>query len=251
MRNDAEAWRVKLEGILLPTRTLRRAAGGSLVTLPGYTEGAWWVQDAAAALPARLFGFLDGREVVDLCAAPGGKTAQLAAAGARVTAVDRSTRRLERLVANLRRLALPIEAVAADALTWRPPRPVDAVLLDAPCSTTGAIRRHPDVPHLKAPDDVARLAVVQDNLLRAAIDMLRPGGTVIYCTCSLEPEEGPERIAGLLSAGAPVVRRAIDPDEIGVRTDWITPEGDLRTLPCHFGEYDGIDGFFCARLVKD
>jgi 16S rRNA (cytosine967-C5)-methyltransferase len=236
---------------LLPTGTLRRAAGGSLVTLPGYTEGAWWVQDAAAALPARLFGVLGGREVVDLCAAPGGKTAQLAAAGARVTAVDRSSRRLERLVANLRRLALPIEAVAADALTWRPARPVDAVLLDAPCSTTGAIRRHPDVPHLKAPDDVVRLAVVQDNLLRAAIDMLRPGGTLIYCTCSLEPEEGPDRIAGLLGAGAPVARRAIDPDEIGVRPEWITVEGDLRTLPCHFNEYDGVDGFFCARLVKD
>ena len=251
LRNDAEAWSAKLQGILLPTGTLRRAAGGSLVTLPGYAEGAWWVQDAAAALPARLCGFLGGHVVVDLCAAPGGKTAQLAAAGARVTAIDRSARRLERLVANLQRLGLPIEAVAADALTWRPPRPVDAVLLDAPCSTTGAIRRHPDVPHLKAPDDVARLAVVQDNLLRAAIDMLRPGGTLIYCTCSLEPEEGPERIAGLLDAGAPVARRAIEPGEIGVRPEWITPAGDLRTLPCHFNEYDGIDGFFCARLVKD
>ena len=251
LRDDAQTWCAKLEGILLPTGTLRRSAGGPLVALPGYTEGAWWVQDAAAALPARLFGVLGGREVVDLCAAPGGKTAQLAAAGAIVTAIDRSSRRLERLVANLRRLALPIEAVAADALTWRPSRPVDAVLLDAPCSTTGAIRRHPDVPHLKAPDDVARLAVVQDNLLRAAIDMVRPGGTLIYCTCSLEPEEGQDRIAELLGSGAPVARRAIDPDEIGVRPEWITAEGDLRTLPCHFDEYDGIDGFFCARLVKN
>ena len=251
LRDDAEVWCDKLQGILLPTGTLRRAAGGALVTLPGYAEGAWWVQDAAAALPARLFGDIRGHEVVDLCAAPGGKTAQLAAAGASVTAVDRSTRRLERLVANLDRLALPIKAVAADALTWRPPRPVDAVLLDAPCSTTGAIRRHPDVPHLKVPDDVARLAVVQDNLLRAAINMLRPGGTLIYCTCSLEPEEGTERIAGLLDAGAPVARRPINPDEIGIRSEWITAEGDLRTLPCHFDEYDGIDGFFCARLVKN
>ena len=250
LRGEIEAWCVKLQGILLPTGTLRRAAGGSLVTLPGYAEGAWWVQDAAAALPARLFGDLGGREVVDLCAAPGGKTAQLATAGARVTAVDRSARRLERLVANLERLAVPIEAVAADALTWRPPHPVDAVLLDAPCSTTGAIRRHPDVPHLKLPDDVARLAVVQENLLRAAIDMLRPGGTLVYCTCSLEPEEGVQRIEALVQAGAPVARRAIDPDEIGVRPEWITVEGDLRTLPCHFEEYDGVDGFFCARLVK-
>jgi 16S rRNA (cytosine967-C5)-methyltransferase len=251
VKSDPEYWAGKLEGRVLATRTVRAVVHGAVTALPGFSEGAWWVQDAAAALPARLFGFLDGQDVVDLCAAPGGKTAQLAAAGARVTAIDRSTRRLERLVANLQRLALPVDAVAADALTWRPPQPVDAVLLDAPCSTTGAIRRHPDVPHLKAPEDVARLAVVQDNLLRAAIDMLRPGGTLVYCTCSLEPEEGSERIAGLLRTGAPVARRAIDPDEIGARPEWITVEGDLRTLPCHFDEYDGIDGFFCARLVKE
>jgi 16S rRNA (cytosine967-C5)-methyltransferase len=250
LRDDAETWRAKLDGVLLPTGTLRRAAGGALATLPGYTEGAWWVQDAAAALPARLFGDIAGREVVDLCAAPGGKTAQLATAGARVTAVDRSTRRLERLIVNLQRLELPIAAVGADALTWRPPHPVEAVLLDAPCSTTGAIRRHPDVPHLKIPEDVARLSVVQENLLHAAIDMLRPGGTLIYCTCSLEPEEGSGRIESLFYAGAPVERREIHPSEIGAPPEWITASGDLRTLPCHFGEYDGIDGFFCARLVK-
>jgi len=250
LRDDVEAWRAQLDGVLLPTGTLRRAAGGALATLPGYAEGAWWVQDAAAALPARLFGNLAGREVIDLCAAPGGKTAQLATAGARVTAVDRSSRRLERLVANFERLGLPVEAVGADALTWRPPHPVEAVLLDAPCSTTGAIRRHPDVPHLKSPEDVARLSVVQESLLQAAIDMLQPGGTLVYCTCSLEREEGPERIEALLDAGAPVARRGIEPDEIGAPPEWVTPDGDLRTLPCHFGEYDGIDGFFCARLVK-
>ena len=235
---------------IVADRNAAPGSRGSLVTLPGYNEGAWWVQDAAAALPARLFGVLGGREVVDLCAAPGGKSAQLAAAGARVTAVDRSTRRLERLVANLRRLALPIDAVAADALTWRPAQPVDAVLLDAPCSTTGAIRRHPDVQHLKSPEDVTRLSMVQENLLRAAVDMLRLGGTLVYCTCSLEPQEGPERIEALLCSGAPMTRREIEPDEIGARPEWITPEGDLRTLPCHFDEYDGIDGFFCARLIK-
>jgi 16S rRNA (cytosine967-C5)-methyltransferase len=124
------------------------------------------------------------------------------------------------------------------------------VLLDAPCTTTGAIRRHPDVPHLKLPEDVARLAVVQDNLLRAAIDMLQPGGTLIYCTCSLEPEEGQQRVEALLRDGVPVKRRAIDPDEIAVEPEWVTAKGDLRTLPCHFAEYDGLDGFFCARLVK-
>jgi 16S rRNA (cytosine967-C5)-methyltransferase len=250
LRGDGEEWCAKLQGVMLPTGTLRRAAGGALASLPGFAEGAWWVQDAAAALPARLFGDLAEREVVDLCAAPGGKTAQLAIAGARVTAVDRSSRRLMRLAANLDRLALPVVAVAADALTWRPTHPVNAVLLDAPCSTTGAIRRHSDVPHLKTPDDVVRLAAVQDNLLRAAIEMLQPGGTLVYCTCSLESEEGVGRIAALLEAGAPVARRAIDPREIGASPEWITTEGDLRTLPCHFDQYDGIDGFFCARLVK-
>lgn len=250
LREDAEGWCGRLQGTLLPTGTLRRPAGGSVAALPGYAEGAWWVQDAAAALPARLFGELAGREVVDLCAAPGGKSAQLASAGARVTAIDRSTRRLDRLIANFGRLSLPIEAVVADALAWRPPHPIDAVLLDAPCTTTGAIRRHPDVPYLKAPEDVARLSVVQENLLRAAIDMLQPGGVLVYCTCSLEPEEGPQRIEALLRTGAPVARAGIDPGEVGANPDWITAEGDLRTLPCHFAEFDGVDGFFCARLVK-
>jgi 16S rRNA (cytosine967-C5)-methyltransferase len=250
LREDAEGWCGRLQGTLLPTGTLRRPAGGSIAALPGYAEGAWWVQDAAAALPARLFGELAGREVVDLCAAPGGKSAQLASAGARVTAIDRSSRRLDRLIANFDRLSLPIEAVVADALAWRPPHPIDAVLLDAPCTTTGAIRRHPDVPYLKAPEDVARLSVVQENLLRAAIDMLQPGGILVYCTCSLEPQEGPQRIEALLRTGAPVARAGIDPGEVGANPDWITAEGDLRTLPCHFAEFDGVDGFFCARLVK-
>jgi 16S rRNA (cytosine967-C5)-methyltransferase len=250
LRSDDGAWCDKLQAIKLPTGSLRRVAGGSVTALPGYAEGAWWVQDAAASLPVRLFDEVAGRETVDLCAAPGGKTAQLVNAGARVTAIDRSARRLDRLVANLKRLGLPVAAQAADALTWRPDRPVDAVLLDAPCTATGAIRRHPDVPHLKHPEDVARLAVVQENLLRAAVEMLRPGGTLVYCTCSLEPEEGPARIAALIGSGAPVEHRPIAPDEIGAPPEWVTPEGDLRTLPYHFGEYDGIDGFYAARLVK-
>jgi 16S rRNA (cytosine967-C5)-methyltransferase len=250
IRGDPQVWCEKLQAMVLPTGTLRRQAGGAVTSLPGYAEGAWWVQDAAAALPARLLGDVAGREVVDLCAAPGGKSAQLACAGAHVIAIDRSTRRLDRLVANFGRLALPIEAVAADALTWRPGRPIAAVLLDAPCTTTGAIRRHPDVPHLKSPDDVARLSVVQENLLRAAADMLAPGGTLVYCTCSLEPEEGPRQIDGLIRAGAPVVRQEITADEVGGHGEWITARGELRTLPCHLTEYDGIDGFFCARLIK-
>src|SRR5580704_6581980 len=249
-RANANGWCETLGATPLPTGTLRRAGGGAVSTLPGYAEGAWWVQDAAAALPARLFGDVAGLQVVDLCAAPGGKTAQLADAGAFVTAIDRSSRRLERLVSNLRRLSLPAATVAADALTWRPERPVDAVLLDAPCSATGAIRRHPDVPHLKRPADVARLAMIQDKLLRAAVEMLRPGGMLVYCTCSLEPEEGPQRIEALLRSGAPVERRPVAAEEIGTPPEWVTAEGDLRTLPFHLAEYDGIDGFYGARLVK-
>ncbi|MBV8889868.1 MAG: MFS transporter [Alphaproteobacteria bacterium] len=250
LRTEEAGWCERLAAMRLPTGTLRRPAGGSVSALPGYVEGAWWVQDAAAALPVRLFGPLHGREVVDLCAAPGGKTAQLASAGASVTAIDRSPRRLERLVGNLDRLHLPAAAVAADALTWRPEHPADAVLLDAPCTATGAIRRHPDVPHLKVPEDVSRLSAVQEGLLEAAIEMLRPGGMLVYCTCSLEPEEGAHRIDALLRRGAPVVRQPVEAGEIGGRAEWISAEGDLRTLPCHLGEYDGLDGFFGARLIR-
>jgi 16S rRNA (cytosine967-C5)-methyltransferase len=250
LRGEDDAWCEKLQATKLPTGSLRRPAGGSVTALPGYAEGAWWIQDAAASLPVRLFDGVAGRQVIDLCAAPGGKTAQLASAGARVTAIDRSTRRLDRLVANLSRLSLPVSAIAADALSWRPDQPADAVLLDAPCTATGAIRRHPDVPHLKHPEDVARLAVVQENLLRAAVDMLRPGGTLVYCTCSLEPEEGPQRVDALLRSGAPMARLPIEADAIGAPADWVTPGGDLRTLPCHLAELDGVDGFYAARLVK-
>jgi 16S rRNA (cytosine967-C5)-methyltransferase len=250
LRANATGWCESLAATPLPTGTLRRAGGGAVAALPGYAEGAWWVQDAAAALPARLFRNIAGLQVVDLCAAPGGKTAQLADAGACVTAIDRSSRRLERLVANLKRLSLPAATVAADALTWRPEQPVDAVLLDAPCSATGAIRRHPDVPHLKRPADIARLAMIQDKLLHAAVEMLRPGGMLVYCTCSLEPEEGPQRVEALLRSGVPVERCPISAEEIDMPAESITADGDLRTLPFHFAEYDGIDGFYGARLVK-
>jgi 16S rRNA (cytosine967-C5)-methyltransferase len=150
----------------------------------------------------------------------------------------------------MKRLNLPTAAVAADALTWRPPQPIDAVLLDAPCTATGAIRRHPDVPHLKRPADVARLAVIQDKLLRAAVEMLRPGGILVYCTCSLEAEEGPQRIDALLRSGADVERQPLGADELGIPGEWLTSQGDLRTLPFHLSEFDGLDGFYGARLVK-
>jgi 16S rRNA (cytosine967-C5)-methyltransferase len=247
---DVEHWRQALDAVLLPTGTLRRSAGGAITSLPGYSEGAWWVQDAAAALPARLFPDLAGQHVIDLCAAPGGKTAQLAAAGARVTAIDRSPRRVERLHANLARLALNAECLVADAAVWRPPEPARFVLLDAPCTATGAIRRHPDVPHLKGGDDVARLAAVQERLLAASVEMLAPGGMLVFCVCSLEPQEGVQQVTRLLSRGAPLKRRPVDPAEIGGLAECVTGDGDLRTLPCHLAAFEGLDGFYAARLVR-
>jgi 16S rRNA (cytosine967-C5)-methyltransferase len=250
VRTDVEKWRGLLDAVLLPTGTLRRTGGGAIMSLPGYGEGAWWVQDAAAAIPATLFGKIAGERVIDLCAAPGGKTAQLAAAGAYVTAIDRSPRRLDRLNHNLARLGLPVESLVADAAVWRPPEPARFVLLDAPCTATGAIRRHPDVPHLKSPDDVARLSAVQERLLGAAIEMLAPGGTLVYCTCSLEAQEGPLQVQRLFARSAPVKRWPITAADVGGLGDCVTADGDLRTLPCHLSQYDGIDGFYAARLVR-
>ena len=247
---DGARWAALLGADMLPTGTLRRTAGGAVGELPGYGEGAWWVQDAAASLPARLLGDIAGRPVLDLCAAPGGKTAQLAAAGARVTAVDRSATRLKRVKDNLKRLKLTAETIAADAAAWRPRAPVPFILLDAPCSTTGAIRRHPDVPHLKSPQDVVRLTEVQDRLIVAAAGMLATGGVLVYCVCSLEPEEGPERIAALLATGAPFERLPIRPSEVGGLAELVSADGDLRTLPCHLPDMGGMDGFYAARLVR-
>lgn len=249
-RADPAGWAAALEADLLPTGTLRRPQGGPVADLPGYGEGAWWVQDAAAALPARLLGDVSGLTVADLCAAPGGKTVQLAAAGARVIAVDRSERRLVRLAANLERLRLPAETVAADAATWSPAEPVDAVLVDAPCTSTGTLRRHPDVARLKSPGDVAKLRPIQDALLASAAAMLRPGGLLVYCVCSLQPEEGPQRVAAALSAGLPLRRVPITPDEIGGLAECLTADGDLRTLPFHLADRGGMDAFYASRLQR-
>lgn len=250
VKADAALWAEKLEALLLPTGSLRRPQGGLVPALPGYDEGAWWVQDAAAALPARLLGEVRGLRIADLCAAPGGKTAQLAAAGAHVVALDRSARRLERLTANLARLGLSAETVTADAAEWRPEAPLDAVLLDAPCSATGTLRRHPDVARLKNVEDVAALAKSQAHLLRAAVDMVKPGGVLVYCTCSMQPEEGPAQIAALLASGAPVERMPVAAAEIGGLGEILTPEGDLRSLPHHLADQGGMDAFYAARLKR-
>lgn len=249
---NAASWAERLGAMVLPTGTLRRPLGGRIEELPGFSDGAWWVQDAAAALPVRLLGDLAGMKIYDLCAAPGGKSAQIAAAGARLTAIDRSPARLAIAERNLQRLGLSARLVAADVLAWEPPDgPADAVLLDAPCTATGTIRRHPDVPLSKGPDDLAQLARLQAALLDRAARLVRPGGRLVYCTCSLEPEEGEAQIARFLGAATGFARMPITPDEIGGLPELVTPAGDIRTLPCHLAELGGLDGFFVARLVRN
>jgi 16S rRNA (cytosine967-C5)-methyltransferase len=254
VKSVAAQWATRLHGETLPTGTVRTLLQGSVTMLPGFTEGQWWVQDAAAALPARLFGDVAGKSIADLCAAPGGKTAQLAHAGARVTAVDRSPGRMARLRDNLARLALEAEVVVADAVEWNSSRGFDGILVDAPCTSTGTIRRHPDVAWLRQEADTAALVALQQRLLQKAVTLLRPGGTLVYCTCSLEPEEGEQAISTLL-ANESIMRRApIDTGEVAGLAELLTAEGDLRTLPCHLPHHDprlgGLDGFYAARLVK-
>jgi 16S rRNA (cytosine967-C5)-methyltransferase len=253
VKHDAETWAERLRGRVLPTGTVRTIAHGAISLLPGFSEGAWWVQDAAAALPVHLFGDVRGLKVADICAAPGGKTAQLAFAGAHVTAVDRSPARLARLRENLARLGLNAGIVAADALEWHS-EPFDAVLLDAPCSSTGTIRRHPDVPWLKSEADLSALTSLQQRLLDRVVELMKPGGTLIYCVCSLEPEESESQIAGLLARDSRIVRNPISAQEVYGRAEFVTADGDLRTLPLHFPDPDprwaGLDGFYAARLTR-
>ncbi len=259
VRSDPKAWAEKLNGRVLDTGTVRTIASGPIPQLSGYDEGAWWVQDAAAALPARLLcNALDGardKTVADLCAAPGGKTAQLALAGAQVIAVDRSAPRLERVRQNLARLKLGADIVKADAAAWQG-GPFDGVLVDAPCSSTGTIRRHPDIPWLKSEADLTKLVALQTRLLDRAATLLKPGGTLVYCTCSLEAAEGEDQIASLLARNPGLRRSPIRADEVAGHAELLNSQGELRTLPCYW-PYDaeprmgGLDGFFAARIVKD
>ncbi|MFE1600893.1 RsmB/NOP family class I SAM-dependent RNA methyltransferase [Methylobacterium sp. ID0610] len=255
VKADPELWAERLGARLLPTGSLRLDDARTPVPqLAGYDEGAWWVQDAAAALPARLLAARPGERVADLCAAPGGKTAQLAAAGATVVAVDRSESRLRRLRENLARLGLSAETRAADALTLPDDDRFDAILLDAPCSATGTIRRHPDVAWTKREGDLARLGALQGKLLDKAARLLRPGGRLVYCTCSLEPEEGEAQAEAFLARHADFARRPVTAAEVGGETALLSAQGDLRTLPAHWaapeGGRGGIDGFFAVRLQK-
>lgn len=254
VKSDPQSWAERLDGRVLPPGSVRLLAKGRIEDLPGFDEGAWWVQDVAATLPARMLGDVAGKRVADLCAAPGGKTAQLALAGADVVAVDSSETRLKRLGENLRRLGLTAEAVHADATLWLPEERFDAILLDAPCSSTGTIRRHPDIPYLKSDAVIAELAELQTTLLNNAVTLLKPGGTLVYSTCSLEPEEGEAQVAALAARDAGMNIDPIRTDEPFGDTDWAKASGILRTFPFQLREespeWSGLDGFFAARLTR-
>nr|WP_244470858.1 RsmB/NOP family class I SAM-dependent RNA methyltransferase [Microvirga massiliensis] len=247
---SAASWASEVGGTLLPTGSIRLADRASIRELPGFSEGAWWVQDAAAALPARILQPRAGERIADLCAAPGGKTAQLAAAGAEVLAVDRSAKRLDRLRENLQRLGLEAETMTADAQTLTT-EPFDAILLDAPCSATGTLRRHPDAAWTKSAVDLDKLVALQTRLLDTAARLVRPGGRLVFCTCSLEPEEGEHQAARFLAAWPDFRRIPITIQDVGGESGWLTTNGDLRTLPVSVPSVPGgVDGFFAARFER-
>jgi len=255
VKGDAEGWASRLNGTVLPTGGVRLAAfDGAIPSLEGFSEGAWWVQDAAASIPAKLFGPIAGKSVVDLCAAPGGKTAQLVLAGAKVTALEQSANRMKRLSANLARLGFEAETVQSDMAKYEPAELFDAALLDAPCSSTGTTRRHPDVLWTKGPEDIAKLAALQERLLRHALTLVRPGGIVVFSNCSLDPEEGEALVARVLSDTATVERVPIRAADWPGLEEAITPAGEFRTLPTmlHPGEgfSSGLDGFYAAVLRR-
>lgn len=228
---------------------VRLKDAGRVDQLPGFAQGEWWIQDAAAFLPVRLLGNVRGQRVFDLCAAPGGKTAELASMGARVTAVERDGARLARVRENLARLKLEAELIESDLRDFKPDTPAPFVLLDAPCSATGTIRRHPELPWIKNASDVTLCAATAQDLLDAAAETVAPGGVLVFAVCSLEPEEGPEQVAAFLEARDDFKREPIRADEV-FGLDAITDDGDLRTLPCHLAEKGGMDGFYAARLRR-
>jgi 16S rRNA (cytosine967-C5)-methyltransferase len=246
VKADAQGWAARLGGTLFPWGTVRFPVKGRIEDIEGYSEGGWWVQDAAASLPPLLLGDVRGQRVADLCAAPGGKTAQLAARGAQVTAVDLSASRLHRLQENMARLGLRAETIQADAGEWRPSEPFDAVLLDAPCSATGTIRRNPDISYLKTEAGISALSAVQSRLLVHALGLLKPGGQLVFSTCSLEPEEGEAQIERLLASRRDVTLVPVPAGALCLPPECATPAGMLRTLPFQAG---GMDGFFAARLA--
>ncbi len=248
VKSNPEHWANVLGGAKLPTGSLRLRQSGAVETLAGFSDGEWWVQDAAATIPATLMGNVEGLRIADLCAAPGGKTAQLAALGANVVSVDRSAERMKRLKENLKRLSLSAETIIADAAEWQPEELFDAVLVDAPCTATGTLRRHPDILLAKQAGDVPAMAHIQSKILDNALNLLKPGGMLVYCTCSLQPEEGEVQAREFASRHDIVSLLPIRPDEVSGLSEILTPEGYVRTLPCQLAEYGGWDGFFVARF---
>jgi 16S rRNA (cytosine967-C5)-methyltransferase len=246
--SDAERFAKELNAELLPTGSLRLPHGARIDTLPGFSDGAWWVQDAAAALPAKLLGDVSAKRVFDLCAAPGGKTMQLAAAGADVVAVDVQGARLKLVAENLARTGLKAETVKTDVLDWSPSEKADAVLLDAPCTATGTIRRHPDILWMKSEEAVATLARLQARLIDKSLSLLKEGGVLVYAVCSLQPEEGEQQAVATLSRHPRLRREPVRPQEIGGFAGAVNRDGDLRTLPSFWSDKGGMDGFFAARF---
>ena len=250
-----EKWAIELDAEKLPNGSLRlKSTSGQITELVGFSEGAWWVQSVAASLPVLLFGDIKGKNIADLCAAPGGKTSQLAALGANVSAMDSSGHRLKRLNQNLDRLQMKAKVIAADATRWTlksaGAAPFDGVLIDAPCSSTGTIRRHPDVARIKTEKDVKSLMKIQKKLLKSAVNMVGSGGIVIYCVCSIQPEEGEGIIKQAIAEGLPVERMPLTAEEFPNLVEMIAKDGSLRSLPFNFSEYGGADGFYAVRLKK-
>jgi 16S rRNA (cytosine967-C5)-methyltransferase len=250
VKKDPAFWAQQLGGVVLPIGSVRLRETRNITNLQGFAEGSWWVQDMAATIPARLLGDVKDKRVIDLCAAPGGKTAQLAQAGAKVSAIDVSKERIAMLKTNVHRLQLNAEYVITDASKWLPTFAPDAILLDAPCSATGTLRRHPDVAWHRKPEEIARLVITQATMLRHAFDMLKPGGTLVYSVCSLQPEEGEQQITAMLADRKDATLIPVDPAMLGGTTECITTRGEVRTLPCHLAELDGMDGFYAAILMK-
>lgn len=247
---DVDALAAELEAEPLPGGSLRVRRGGSVAEWPGYDDGRWWVQDAAAAVPVRALAPRPGERILDLCAAPGGKTLQLAASGASVVALDRSAQRLRRVTENLARTRLTAEVVAAVAESWPDKRSFDSVLLDAPCSSTGTFRRNPDVLWALRPGDIAKLVGVQSRLLDAAAERVRPGGRLVYCVCSLEPEEGEAQVAAFLSRRPDFTPTPIDPAPAGAPPQAAAHTGALRLTPAMWADRGALDGFYIAKLKR-
>jgi 16S rRNA (cytosine967-C5)-methyltransferase len=245
----ADEWAETLGADVLPTGSLRLRKSAQISALEGFEAGDWWVQDAAAAMPARLLSKIKGKRVLDLCAAPGGKTMQLCAAGADVTALDVSAERMHRVMENTRRMGFKPQMEVADAMTWQPDAPFDAILLDAPCSATGTIRRHPDLPYVRPSLDLKPLLKLQQALLMRAAGWLKPGGSLVYATCSLIPAEGERQIASVLESGA-LIEGSIDAAEFGLNPDWNVSAGAIRLRPDYWSELGGMDGFYMALLHK-